>query len=198
MSTVLRDACIHSSPPIWCNLVKSSCVMETVHQTIYCQFVWHRRTGKCIPKPILATKSRNEMPRSVRQWTLIALVKKTSSHFNCLKTTDGLAQAGYDLRGFLYSHSDIVCLLIQSNFTELQPSINILIWVAWIFDHPVFTVSAIRSFFFPGAESSQEADSHSATRVTWRFITTFTTANHQSLFWARWNQSTPSHYFFTL
>jgi hypothetical protein len=44
-----------------------------------------------------------------------------------------------DLRGLLYSHSDIVCLLIQSKFIELQPSICILIWVAWLFDHPVHT-----------------------------------------------------------
>jgi hypothetical protein len=38
-----------------------------------------------------------------------------------------------DLRGLLYSHSDIVCILIQSNCIELQPSINVLIWVAWIY-----------------------------------------------------------------
>jgi hypothetical protein len=31
-----------------------------------------------------------------------------------------------------------VCLLIQSNCIELQPSINILIWVAWLIDHPIF------------------------------------------------------------
>jgi hypothetical protein len=36
--------------------------------------------------------SKNEMPGSIRQWTFIALVKKTSLHFDCLKTTDGLAQ----------------------------------------------------------------------------------------------------------
>jgi hypothetical protein len=42
-----------------------------------------------------------------------------------------------DLRGFLYNHSDIVCLLIQSNCIELQQPINILIWVAWLFNHPV-------------------------------------------------------------
>jgi hypothetical protein len=45
-----------------------------------------------------------------------------------------------DLRGLLYSHNDIVCLLIQSNCIELQPSISILIWVAWLFDHPVFYI----------------------------------------------------------
>jgi hypothetical protein len=42
-----------------------------------------------------------------------------------------------DLRGFLYSHSDTVCLLIQWNCTELQSSINTLTRVAWLFDHRV-------------------------------------------------------------
>jgi hypothetical protein len=66
--------------------------------------------------------------------------KKTSLHFDCWKATDGLARAGYSmtwLLELLYSHSDIVCLLIQTNCTELQPSINILIRVAWLFDQPV-------------------------------------------------------------
>jgi hypothetical protein len=50
-----------------------------------------------------------------------------------------------DLRGLLYSHRDIMCLLIQSNCIEFQLSINILIWVAWLFDHPVFAylISAV-------------------------------------------------------
>jgi hypothetical protein len=43
-----------------------------------------------------------------------------------------------DLCGLLYGHSDIVCLLIQSDFIELQPSINILTWVVWLFDYPVY------------------------------------------------------------
>jgi hypothetical protein len=42
-----------------------------------------------------------------------------------------------DLCGLFYSHSDIVCLLIQLNCTELQPWIDILIWIAWLFDYPV-------------------------------------------------------------
>jgi hypothetical protein len=54
-STAVSDACIHSFTHVWCNPVKSSCVMETVHQTGYCRFVWHRRIGKCIPKLILAS-----------------------------------------------------------------------------------------------------------------------------------------------
>jgi hypothetical protein len=63
------------------------------------------------------------MPGSVPQWTIFALVKKTSLHFDCWKTTDGLARqvtTWRDLRGLLYSHSDIVCLLIQSNCIELH------------------------------------------------------------------------------
>jgi hypothetical protein len=41
--------------------------------------------------------SKNEMSGSVRQWTLVALVKKTSLHLDCWKTTDGLARAGYNM-----------------------------------------------------------------------------------------------------
>jgi hypothetical protein len=90
--------CMHSLFSfVWCKLLKSSCVMETVHQTRYCRFVWHRRIGKCIPKTHSGKLSKNEMPRSVRQWTLVALLKKTSLHFDCWKTTDGLARAGYNM-----------------------------------------------------------------------------------------------------
>jgi hypothetical protein len=42
-----------------------------------------------------------------------------------------------DLRGFLRSHSDIACLLIQSNFTELQRPVNILIRIRWLSYHPL-------------------------------------------------------------
>jgi hypothetical protein len=134
--------CMHSFnffPYVWWNPVKSFCVMETVYQTRYCRFVWHRRVGKCIPKLILASKVRTRC--QVVFFNEHSLVKKhpyTSTVWWQLR--DGLAGAGYNLtwRGLLYSHSDIACLLIQSNCTELQPSINILIWVVWIFDHSVF------------------------------------------------------------
>jgi hypothetical protein len=39
----------------------------------------------------------------------------------------------------LHSHSHIVFLLIQSNCIQLQQWINILIWVVWLFYHPVHT-----------------------------------------------------------
>jgi hypothetical protein len=80
------------------------------------------------------------MPGSVRQWTLVALVKKTSLHLTVWRQlTDWREQVTTwrDLRGLLYSHSDIVCLLIQSNCITLQTSINVWIWVAWLFDDPV-------------------------------------------------------------
>jgi hypothetical protein len=78
--------------------------------------------------------SKNEMLGSFRQWTLFAFVKNTFLHFDCWKTTDGLARAGYmTWRGLTV----ILCVLIQSKCIDLQPSINILIWVAWLFDHHV-------------------------------------------------------------
>jgi hypothetical protein len=52
------------------------------------------------------------MSCSVRQWTLVAYVKKISLHFDYLKTTDEQVTTWRDLRGLLYIHSDIVCLLI--------------------------------------------------------------------------------------
>jgi hypothetical protein len=59
------------------------------------------------------------------------------------------------LRGLLYSHSDIVCLLIRSICIDLQPSINILIWVAWLFDHPVLRRnSSLRHFLYFWLEES--------------------------------------------
>jgi hypothetical protein len=81
------------------------------------------------------------MSGSVRQWTLVALAKKTSLHstvWRHLTYWREQVTIWRDPRGLLYSHSDIVCLLIQSNCNELQPSINILIWAGWLFDHPVF------------------------------------------------------------
>jgi hypothetical protein len=41
--------------------------------------------------------SKNVVPGSVRQRALVALVKKASSHFNRLKTTDWQARAGYNI-----------------------------------------------------------------------------------------------------
>jgi hypothetical protein len=60
--------------------------------------------------------------------------EKDILHFDCMKTIDGTAQVTTrrDLRGLLYSLSDIVGLLVQSNCTKLQPLINILIWLSFI------------------------------------------------------------------
>jgi hypothetical protein len=63
--------------------------------------------------------------------------KKNNLALRCMKTTDGLARASYSITRALYSNFDTVCLLIQFNFIELQQS-NILIRVAWLFDHPVY------------------------------------------------------------
>jgi hypothetical protein len=146
MSTASSDTYIHSFPHVWCNPVKSSCVTETVHQTRYCRFAWHRRIGKCMPKLILASW--------VRTRCQVVFDNEHSLHLRkthpCTLTvwrqlTDRREQVTtwHNLLGLLFSHSIIVCQLIQSNCIELQPSINILIWVAWLFDHPVFAGTAL-------------------------------------------------------
>jgi hypothetical protein len=140
MSTTFSDAYIHSFPHVWCNPVKSSCVTETVHQTRYCRFVSHRRIEKCISKLILAS--------SLIKWCQIVFHNEHTLHLwkkhPCTwtverKLTDWGEQVTTwrGLRGLLYSHSNNVCLLIQSNCIEMQPSVNILLWVAWLFDHSV-------------------------------------------------------------
>jgi hypothetical protein len=43
----------------------------------------------------------------------------------------------------------ILCLFIQSNYIELQASINILIWVAWLFNHPVVSPSSTHKHCCP-------------------------------------------------
>jgi hypothetical protein len=64
--------------------------------------------------------------------------KKTSLHFDWRQMIDLSKQVTTwcHLRGLSYDHTDDVCLLIYLNCIELQPSINILIWVVWLFDHP--------------------------------------------------------------
>jgi hypothetical protein len=117
-----------------------SAVTETVHHTRWCRFVWYRRIGKCIPKLILASEVRTrcqavfDNERSLHLWKIHPCTSTVERQL-----TDWREQVTTwrDLRGLLYSHSDILCLLILPNYAELQPSINIWIWVVWIFDHPV-------------------------------------------------------------
>jgi hypothetical protein len=117
-----------------------------VHQTRYCRFVWHRRIGKCIPKLVLASWVRTKCQvvfdneYSLYQWKrhpCTSTVERQLTDWREKVTT------WRDLHGLLHSHSDIVCLLIQSNCIELQPSINILISDAWLFDHPEFCTCGI-------------------------------------------------------
>jgi hypothetical protein len=119
MTTAFGNACIHPSPQASCKPVKGGTgESESVSLSPFWQ----------------VTK---KMPESVWQWTLVALAISTSLHFNCLKATDGRAERDatwHDLRGLLHSHSDIVSLLMQSNFIELQASLNIFVWAAWLYD----------------------------------------------------------------
>jgi hypothetical protein len=88
------------------------------------------------------------------------LWKKTSLHFDCLKTTDGLAQEGYNMMrpAWALVQSQWYCVFINTiELYWLQQSINILIWAAWLFDHPIFCVGVatpIVAAFFVGLQVS--------------------------------------------
>jgi hypothetical protein len=105
----------------------ATCVTETVYQKRYCRFVLHRRIGKvCVHNKKLLH------------------CEKTSFHLTVerkLKVRREQVTTWCDLRGLLYSHSDLTCLLIQRKC--IQPSVNILAWVAWLFDHSVQFVMCI-------------------------------------------------------
>jgi hypothetical protein len=148
MSTAFSDAYISSFPHVWCSPVKSSCVMETVHQTRYCRFFWHRRAGKCIPKLILTSQIRTsyqvvfDNEHSLHLWkrhpcTSAVEIQLTDCHEQ--------VTTWRNLRRLLYSCSSIVRLLIQSNCFELQPSMHFL-WVAWLFDRPVLQRQELLQF----------------------------------------------------
>jgi hypothetical protein len=136
MSTAFSDACIQS-PHVWRNPVKSSCVTEFTRWDTVDLFDTGE-SGNVSPKLILANKVRTrcqvvfENEHSLHLWRrhpCTSIVWKQLTDLREQVTT------WRGLWGLLYSHSDIVCLLIQSNCIELQPSINILIWVTWLFDH---------------------------------------------------------------
>jgi hypothetical protein len=140
MSTAFSDACIHYFPRVLCNLVKSFCVIETAHQTIHWRFVWHRRVGKCIPKLILASYVRTRRQVVFDNEHSLHLWKRhpcTSNAWRQLLDWREQVTTWRDVGGLLYRHNNIVCSLIQSNCIELQPSITILIWVAWLLDQAV-------------------------------------------------------------
>jgi hypothetical protein len=85
-------------------------------------------------------QSKNEMPGSVWQWTLVALVRKkhpcTSTIERHMMDWHKQVTTWRALMGSCIVN--VVCLLIESNCIELQPSINILICVVWLFDHSVY------------------------------------------------------------
>jgi hypothetical protein len=108
----------------------ASYVLETVHQTRYYHFVRHRRTRKCIPKLTVETYVRTRCQVALDSEHSLHLWKRhpcTSTVWRQLTDWREQVTTWRDLRRLLYSHSDTVCLLIQTNFTELHPSVNILI-----------------------------------------------------------------------
>jgi hypothetical protein len=129
MSTAFSDTCIDCFPHVWCNLVKSSCSdrKRFTRRDIVDLF----STGQSGNASQLRTRCQvvfdNE--HSLR---LCKIHTCTSTVWRQITDWCEQVTTWRDLRGLLYSHSDTVCLLIQLNYTELQPLINILIWVAWL------------------------------------------------------------------
>jgi hypothetical protein len=71
---------------------------EVVHQTRLLSICLAREDQEMYPWTYSGKSSKVEMPGSVRQWTSVAPVKKTSLHVDSSKTTDWLAlRAGYNV-----------------------------------------------------------------------------------------------------
>jgi hypothetical protein len=76
------------------------CITETVRQTrfYYCFLSFFASEGSgYVPLNSICKLSKNEVPDSVLQRTFVALMTKTSLHFDCLKPTYGLAREGYNM-----------------------------------------------------------------------------------------------------
>jgi hypothetical protein len=115
-----------------------SAVTFEMHISVFRTSSWHRRTRKWTLNSFWQVE--NEMPGGVRQWTLVALVKNTSFHFDHFKTTEELARASYNIT---WPSS----ALVQSHYVFINP--NEMYWTAainnnvnavvWLFDHPVYS-----------------------------------------------------------
>jgi hypothetical protein len=164
---------------------------ETVHQTRYCRFVWYSRVGECIPKLFLASLVWTgcqvvfDNEHSLHLWKRHSCTSTVSRQ---LTDWRGQVTTWRDLRRLFYSESDIVCFLIQTNFIELQPTINILIWVAWLFDYPVLGEEILyfslarhgRVVRTPTSYSRGPGFSRPGDRLSWlRFLVVFLSPSRQ-------------------
>jgi hypothetical protein len=115
---------------------------EGVHHTRYCRIVWHSRTGKCNAELIVGSWARARRQAAFGsgqplycQKDVLLLAPFADSWLT------GSSRLQHDVTCVgccTYSHSDdMVCLVRQSNCSELQLSIGTLIWDAWRFDNPV-------------------------------------------------------------
>jgi hypothetical protein len=139
MSTALSSLC-HLTPKVFWN---DSCPTS---------FLYH---GNNLPDEILliclVQENREMYPKVIMtrmRWQIgfgIEDSLHTWKRHPCILTVDRQLTGWHeqvatwcDLCWLLYSQSSIVCLLIQSNCIELQPSVNNLVWVAWLFHYPVW------------------------------------------------------------
>jgi hypothetical protein len=109
---------------------------ETVHERRYCWFVWRRGAEKRISKLILESERRTrcQVVSDSNSWCVLKKKVLSSGLFEDNWLTE-MSRLQYDVTclGFCVVRA-ILCLLIQSNWIEMQPSISILLWVSWPFD----------------------------------------------------------------
>jgi hypothetical protein len=165
MSTTFSDECTHSFSHVWCNLVEFLCQRSVLSDKM--SICLAQENQEMYPWTYSGKLNKNEMPNNGRQQTLIALVKKTSLHLDYWKATGRLEPAGYNMiwPAWATVQSKLYCVFITLNkLIDLQPSINILIWVMWFFDHPVlffffffFFFSSLGHFHSHGSTLSKES-----------------------------------------
>jgi hypothetical protein len=97
MSTAFSDACIHCFPHVWCNSVTSFFSHGNGSTDDIFSICFAQENREIYPWTLSGMSDRNTVPGSVRQWTVLELVQKTSLHLDCWKTTDGLARAAYNM-----------------------------------------------------------------------------------------------------
>jgi hypothetical protein len=136
MSTAFSDACIHSFPHVWCNPVKSFCSdWNGSPDEIIVDLFGTGKSGNVSQISLWQERTRSQVvfdnEHSLHLWKrhrCTSTVERQLTDWRERVTT------WRDLRGLLYGHSDI------------------LIWVEWLFYHPVlelllhvleFTVSGI-------------------------------------------------------
>jgi hypothetical protein len=142
MSTAFSDACSHPFPRVWCNPMKSFCLTDAVQPARFWRFIWHGRIGKGSLNSVWKVKIERD-GRWCSAVNTRCICENTSFLFDRLKTTDGLAQASYNMTwpAWALVQSQRYCVFM--NPVELYwtwATSKFLTWVACLFSYSVYDV----------------------------------------------------------